>query len=87
MRQRFAELLDEPIIPVLYGISAMGPVLSVYKYDATGLSPAPIPRDVRFVNDVAPRERWNYCVLEEAGEQCIRTLVHEVKNMCAQVQG
>ncbi|KIL70965.1 hypothetical protein M378DRAFT_6831 [Amanita muscaria Koide BX008] len=75
MRQRFAEFLDEPIIPVLYGVSAMGPVLSVYKYAATGLSPALIPRDVRFVNEVAPMQRWNYHVLEDAREQCIRVLV------------
>ncbi|KAF8513256.1 hypothetical protein BU17DRAFT_53405 [Hysterangium stoloniferum] len=87
MRQRFLEFLDEPIIPVLYGISAMGPVLSVYRYDDTGLTPTRIPRDFRFVNDVAPMERWNYNVLEDAGEQRLRALVHEIKNMCAQVQG
>ena len=60
MRQRFIELLDQPGIPVLYGVSAMGSVLSIYKYDpATGLVPPGIPRDPTFVNDVAPKERWD----------------------------
>ncbi|KAF8806080.1 hypothetical protein BYT27DRAFT_7141598 [Phlegmacium glaucopus] len=87
MRQRFSEFLDKPIIPVLYGISAMGPILSVYKYDiSSGLSPVLIPRHVRFMNDVAPMDRWNYHILEDAGELCIQTLVYEIKNMCAQVQ-
>ncbi len=40
MRQRFSEFLDEPIIPVLYGTSAMRPVLSVYECDATGFTRA-----------------------------------------------
>jgi uncharacterized protein (DUF2461 family) len=86
MRQQFSEFLDDPIIPVLYGTSAMGPVLSVYKYDAD-LPPARIPRDDHFVNDVAPIERWKYHVLEDAREQRIRALVHEIKDMCTQVQG
>ena len=88
MRQRFTEFLDDPVIPVLYGVSAMGPILSVYKYDAvTGLMPPQIPRDPVFVNDVAPKERWNCKILEDAGEQRLRDIVEEVKAMCAQHQG
>ena len=88
IRHHFTEFLDDPAIPVLYGISAMGPVLSIYKYDTvTGLMPPQIPRDPIFVNDVAPKERWDCNILEDAGEQQLRGIVEKIKAMCAQLQG
>jgi hypothetical protein len=78
----------QPILEDVDVGSAMGPVLSVYKYDiATGLMPPQTPRDPIFVNDVAPKERWDCNILEDAGEQRLRAIVEEIKAMCAQLQG
>ena len=33
--------------------------------------------------DIAPRERWNYDVLEEEGVQKLQAIVEEIKGGCA----
>ncbi|KAF8639340.1 hypothetical protein AX17_001560 [Amanita inopinata Kibby_2008] len=66
---------------MLYGVSAMGTRLSFYEYTkATGnvLSP---PFIASIINDVAPMERWNYELLETAGEDKLRAVIAEVKAM------
>ncbi|KAF5386424.1 hypothetical protein D9757_006638 [Collybiopsis confluens] len=88
MRKRFALLVDRIRIPVLYGISAIGTRICVYKYtkDTNVLSPPLIPRDPAVINDTAPASRWNCDILEEEGEVLLRGLVDEIKKMCLTVR-
>ena len=84
MRQRFLDLVVGSLpIPKFYGISAMGTCFSVYEYarDTGILLPPLIAPDRNIVNDVAPEERWNYKLLEEAGAEKFREIVAEVKAM------
>jgi hypothetical protein len=71
-RNRFLELdIYNSPIPKLYGVSAMGTCLCIYEYTKatnTLLPPRTIP-DPMVVNDIAPRERWKYDLLEAAGEE------------------
>ncbi|TFK41792.1 hypothetical protein BDQ12DRAFT_396780 [Crucibulum laeve] len=85
MRERYESLIGQNlVIPKLYGISVMGTRFSVYEYDKAtkSLSPPSIAPDSTFVTDVAPASRWNYELLEDAGEQKMKELVAEVKRMC-----
>jgi hypothetical protein len=84
MRERFRDLVGPNLpVPKLYGISAMGTCFSVYEYTKeTGrLTPPMIARDPDIINDVAPQTRWNYELLEPAGEVKFRSIVAEVKVM------
>jgi hypothetical protein len=88
IRDRFVGIIGRNlVIPILYGISAMGPRFSVYKYNrATNtLLPPSITRDAMFVTDVAPADRWNYELLEDGGETKMRELGEEVKAMCENI--
>jgi hypothetical protein len=78
MRRRFRDLVSGSLpLPKLYGISAMGTCFSVYEYtkETRVLSPSLIAPDPNIVNDVAPEERWNYELLEAAGEEKFRAMV------------
>ena len=44
-----------------------------------------IPSDPEFAVDIAPRERWNYDILEEEGVQKLRAIVEEIKGGCAKL--
>ncbi|KAJ7269510.1 hypothetical protein C8J57DRAFT_1066624 [Mycena rebaudengoi] len=46
-------------------------------------SPPGIPYNNRMNNDVAPRERWAWDVLEDGGKQHLRTVVDQTKAACA----
>lgn len=84
MRESYLDFASGNIsTPTLYGLSAFGPQFSVYTYDpASGyLVPREIPRDLRYINDVAPKDRWAYNLLEEAGEAKLREIVAHVKAM------
>lgn len=61
----------------------MGIRFSVYEYDkeANALLPPSIVRHPTFVTNVASASRWNYELLEDRGEQKMRALVTEPKNM------
>jgi hypothetical protein len=75
MRKGFASLISRNLaIPKLYGISAMGLRFSVYEYSKETnilLPPAVHPHEL-YMTDVAPAERWQYELLENAGEQKLR---------------
>jgi hypothetical protein len=89
MRDRFVAIIGRnPVIPKLYGISAMGTRFSVYEYsqETNILLPLSIARDVMYVTDIAPADRWNYELLEDGGEQKMRGLVAEVKMMCDKIK-
>lgn len=84
MRERFRDLVGPNLpVPKLYGISAMGTCFSVYEYtkETSRLTPPLIARDPDIINDVAPQARWNYELLEPAGEVKFRSIVAEVKAM------
>jgi len=84
MRERFRDLVGPNLpVPKLYGISAMGTCFSVYEYmkETSRLTPPMIARDPDIINDVAPQARWNYELLEPAGEVKFRSIVAEVKAM------
>jgi hypothetical protein len=84
MRERFESFTQELSIPKLYGISALGTKICLYKYevDAQVLFPERIERDPELINDTAPIDRWDFNVLEEDGERRLRELVSEIKQMC-----
>ena len=85
MRKRFASLISKNLaIPKLYGISVMGHRFSVYEYNKdmnTLLPPAIHPHEL-YMTDIAPAERWQYELLENDGEQALREIVAEIKEMC-----
>jgi hypothetical protein len=65
-------------------MSAMGLRFSVYEYSKETnilLPPAVHPHEL-YMTDVAPAERWQYELLENAGEQKLREIVAEIKGMC-----
>ncbi|KAF9531424.1 hypothetical protein CPB83DRAFT_849006 [Crepidotus variabilis] len=84
IRNRIRDLLDDCPIPVLHAISAIGTQLCFFtKRINERVNPLAIPPDNTYENDTAPRERWNYNVLEEAGVQKLRDVVEEIKEACA----
>lgn len=70
-------------LPNLHTVSAMGTKLCFYNKSRDGRLAHRIPSDPEFVVDIAPRERWNYDVLEEEGVQKLQAIVEEIKGGCA----
>jgi len=87
MRERVDELEEDIEIPILYGVSAMGTKLCVYKYtkDSRKLEPELILGDTKIVIDTAPRERWDLDVLTDEGARKFRDIIGDVKRMCEQM--
>ena len=84
MRERFRDLVGPNLpVPKLYRISAMGTCFSVYEYtkETSCLTPPMIARDPDIINDITPQARWNYELLEPAGEVKFRSIVAGVKAM------
>lgn len=70
----------------------MGTKLSFYHLDVVDvvtpdadIVPRAIARQITRVNDTAPESRWNYDILEPAGEQKFRQVVDEIKAACARL--
>jgi len=74
-------------IPVLHGISAFGTKIAFYTYDCqTGrLEPGSITTDLHTLIDTAPKEWWQYDILEQEGADKFRETVAAVKQMCENV--
>lgn len=88
MRESFESMVETSlVIPKLYGVSAMGTQFSVYEYrkESGTLNPQLIERDPKRMNDIAPKKRWKYDLLDESGERRLRELVDEVKAMCENI--
>jgi hypothetical protein len=87
MRGQFETLVEELIIPTLYGVSALGTRLCVYTYDkeTRALQPERIDEDPKRVNNRASTNRWDLDIMASTGEQRIRKLVARViiTAMCA----
>ena len=86
MRRKFRDLAvgSLPMLTVsfMYLAPCMGTCLSIYEYTGNWHPLATRYRpDPNIVNDVAPEERWNYELLEAAGEEKFRAIVAEVKAM------
>ena len=79
MRQRYRELYFD-INYVLHSASALGTKLCFYKVGPPDayIEPKEIERDLRHVNDIAPRSRWNLDILEPEGEAALRAIALEI---------
>ena len=87
MRERVYALRNDIEIPILYGASAIGTKLCVYKYtkDSRKLEPELILGDTKIVIDTAPRERWDVDLLTDEGERKFRDVIGDVKRMCEEM--
>lgn len=60
--------------------------LCFYSLDTRGndaeIVPAAIPHHTTRINDTAPATRWNYDILEAAGEERFREMVEEITAGC-----
>ena len=83
MRERFLEFASVTLPSKLIGISAMGTRFAVYEYTPQNrrLIPSRIMPHPDFINDTAPKERWNYDILEADGEAKFKAIVAEIKTM------
>lgn len=71
-------------LPTLYAVSAMGTKLCFYSKLRDGtVTPTYIPSDPRLLLDVAPKDRWDYDILEEDGAQRFQAVIEEIKQGCA----
>jgi hypothetical protein len=72
-------LADDCPLPVLYAVSAIGTKLCFFtKRPGQPVLPQAISADPKYETDTAPRERWNYDILEER----FRAMVEEIKQAC-----
>ncbi|KAG0125800.1 hypothetical protein HOY82DRAFT_130138 [Tuber indicum] len=87
MRERFTHLFEDVAIGTLYGASAMGTKICIYKLDRTSrrLTPTIIPGDPELVTDTAPMNRWSIDLLTPEGEKQFRETVQHVKKMSTQL--
>ena len=82
MRHRFENLFENVEIDNLYGASAIGTKICMYKLDKASrqVSPAPIASE-EWVTDTAPKDRWNIDIMTPEGEEECRRVVQQVKEM------
>ncbi|KAJ6611583.1 hypothetical protein B0H10DRAFT_2055697 [Mycena sp. CBHHK59/15] len=88
IRRRLVDLAADTPLSVLHAVSAIGTKLCFYTYtkgDQDPISPPGIPYDRSRVNDVAPRKWWAWDVLEDDGEQRLRTVVDQIKAACVNI--
>lgn len=87
LRKRFLDISPDMKIPVLHGVSAFGTKIAFYTYDCqTGrLEPGSIATDLHTLIDTAPKEWWQYDILEQEGADKFRETVAAVKQMCENV--
>ncbi|KAG0638021.1 hypothetical protein HOY80DRAFT_1016582 [Tuber brumale] len=89
MRERFTRLFEDVVIGTLYGASAMGTKICIYKLDRTSRRLTPpiiIPSNPELVNDTAPMDRWNIDLLTPEGEEQFREAVQHIKKMSTQLR-
>ncbi|KZT03151.1 uncharacterized protein LAESUDRAFT_660259 [Laetiporus sulphureus 93-53] len=88
VRRRLVDLSGRALLPVLYGISAMGTKLCFYEFETAPrrMTPRRIPSDPELTTDVAPKEQWDCDVLEADGEQRLRALARQITEACERLQ-
>ena len=87
MRNRFKRLFEDVEIDNLYGASAIGTKICLYKLDLVNrqLSPTFIPKNPEFVTDTAPIDRWNIDIMTPEGEEELCKVVQQIKEMSCQL--
>ncbi|KAF8438265.1 hypothetical protein BGX38DRAFT_1098221, partial [Terfezia claveryi] len=75
-------------IPIFNGLPALGPRVSVYRFNKSTneLDPAPIINTGTRLVDVAPADRWNIDIMSTEGEQQLRDIVGQVKAMWSEIR-
>ena len=83
MRERFKHLPEDVEIGTLYGASAFGTKICMYKLDRAShqLSPSVISGNPELVTDTAPIDRWNIDIMTPEGEEELRKVVLLIKEM------
>ena len=87
MRDRLLDLADRGKVPILYGMSALGPKVCLYTCDkeTKNLSSVVIKDDQDLMSDTAPADYWSLDIMTPDGEKELRQVVNHVKAMCAQL--
>jgi len=87
LRRHFLDISSDMKIPILHGVSAFGTKIAFYTYDSESrrLEPRSIASDPIVLVDTAPKEWWEYDILEQEGANKFREVVEAVKQMCANV--
>ena len=83
----FLDISPDMKIPILHGVSAFDTKIAFYTYDRqTGcLEPGSIATNLHTLIDTAPKEWWQYDILEQEGADKFREIVAAVKQMCENV--
>ncbi|OBZ66468.1 hypothetical protein A0H81_13603 [Grifola frondosa] len=86
MRDHFFMLHDQVKIPVLYGVSALGTHLCLYKCTASSgdLEPATIAHRPMRLDDYAPAERWSLELLSDEEYNFMTELAANITQMTAE---
>ncbi|KAF8584598.1 hypothetical protein K439DRAFT_1616584 [Ramaria rubella] len=75
---------EDVAVPFIYGISAMGTRMAIYKYDieeGTMDPPCCLTKLKGYRSDTAPLINWSYNMLTDEGEWKLRELAVETKNV------
>jgi hypothetical protein len=85
LHRRFRDCANNPRIPILHDVLAIGTKLAFYKYHkySRRLEPWRVSPDPYILTDTAPREWWSCDILEEKGANRFRIVADEVKAMSA----
>ncbi|THH08901.1 hypothetical protein EW146_g8848 [Bondarzewia mesenterica] len=88
IHHRLMDMSGDAILPVLYGISAIGTKLCFYEHETAQrcMSPQHILNDPDLITNVMPKEQWDCDVLEADGEQRLRALVGQIMEACEHLQ-
>ncbi|KZT07352.1 uncharacterized protein LAESUDRAFT_651857, partial [Laetiporus sulphureus 93-53] len=88
IRLRLIDFSGRALLPVLYGISAIGTKLCFFEFEKASrrMIPRRISGDPEFTIDVAPQKRWDSDVLEADGEQRRRALAAKITEACERLQ-
>ena len=85
IRYRITDLYPLCRMPVLYGVSAYGTIISIYSQHDNVITPEYIPRDVDSVVDTAPITRWNINILSDEGYDRMMNIFNYIKEQTAQL--
>jgi hypothetical protein len=81
------ESVGDIAIPTLYGVSALGSRICVYRYNARSseICHPPIPGLPNTLTVVPPKEWWDMDIMSPEGEQRLQEILEHIKEMCAQL--
>ncbi|KAF8075140.1 hypothetical protein FPV67DRAFT_617246 [Lyophyllum atratum] len=84
MRKEIDDLSTELNIPTLYGVSAIGTRLCIYRYESGKgvVTPEPIEKESREADARGLASRWDVDVLTSEAETRLRDATNHVEAMC-----